>query len=608
MYSNYRQPEIRRPTGLLSLPYLVLSFSHFLRASNSRHISLLLFQLEMDIPARKKRYTKRSRSGCFQCGDHHQKCDERRPICSLCETRGRACQYGLRIRWEGPSRQRKRASRSTSSPLVTSNDGGFTIYRPGPVTPSQDARLSSVTSWHGANASGLVDIDLALFLPRTNILSSCSEDMAAGRIGGPARPEHALTPLSTPVSFPGLPPAYQPLFQYFERVSTSLSCDLVVKEAFLTTFVPMAMETSHLMASLLYLCALHRLNTGLDQSERQLALLRSVAVEQLRSKLVYLDNSSNEPIIATVLLLCYAGVIAGGSEGTSWRMHLEGSASLLNKAISSWTLTSDSQPKAFLSRCFVSIAALANLSRKPPTDFASKQALCMTGYTRRPGYIDEFLAYSTDLIPVFEEIGTLLRRYKQQALPSDNGEVKIIEQSSLDLIERIRAMVKVEPRVEKISAEMASGSRYNEYLRVNEAYHQAAILHIQQRLLRLPPSAIEIQEAVVRIISLLEGVELAIKPCPGVVLLFPLFSAGCGAIQVSDRYQVRSMLEAMDQMYGLVTVRHSIQVLKRLWTHRTRHGDSDLNVLWDSFVGECLSWVNIWEVALTQTRQTRTLT
>ncbi|KAJ5737939.1 transcriptional regulator family: Fungal Specific TF, partial [Penicillium malachiteum] len=35
----------------------------------------------------------RSRTGCLQCRKRHNKCDEKRPICSFCSSRDLECQW-----------------------------------------------------------------------------------------------------------------------------------------------------------------------------------------------------------------------------------------------------------------------------------------------------------------------------------------------------------------------------------------------------------------------------------------------------------------------------------------------------------------------------------
>lgn len=53
----------------------------------------------MEIPARRKKFASRSREGCLECRDCHQKCDENRPVCGLCNKMHRKCTYQLRLSW-----------------------------------------------------------------------------------------------------------------------------------------------------------------------------------------------------------------------------------------------------------------------------------------------------------------------------------------------------------------------------------------------------------------------------------------------------------------------------------------------------------------------------
>ncbi|KAI1020250.1 hypothetical protein LB503_006016 [Fusarium chuoi] len=41
----------------------------------------------------------RSRQGCLTCRKRHRKCDEKRPICTLCQKSGRTCDYISELRW-----------------------------------------------------------------------------------------------------------------------------------------------------------------------------------------------------------------------------------------------------------------------------------------------------------------------------------------------------------------------------------------------------------------------------------------------------------------------------------------------------------------------------
>lgn len=250
------------------------------------------------------------------------------------------------------------------------------------------------------------------------------------------------------------------------------------------------------------------------------------------------------------------------------------------------------------------------MSARPLTDYVLQVALDLASgtITGAPGHlqseprrIDEFLAHSMDLLPIFGEIGALLREREDTTAACRStrhggtrqtreaaARMKAMEQGQeiRHLIERIQAMIN--SRFDFGTLETAASPRGEEFSRVNESFHQAALLHIYQRLSRLPSSAIEIQEDVRRILDLLSEVELADSPCPGVTILFPLFSAGSGAVREADRIQVRELLGKMSTAYGLAPVRHGLEVLDAIWRHRDEHGESSENTSWETFVGRLL--------------------
>lgn len=395
--------------------------------------------------------------------------------------------------------------------------------------------------------------------------------------------EAMLSIAASPSWLPGFPPAYTSLLDYFMHVVGSFCCDETVKTDFYTTFLPMGIDTSHVLASMLNLAAVHRLKAGLTQDVKQLAMLQAVAVEQLRSKL---SSPPTETTMATILMLCFSSVVSGGETPYSWRMHLEGAVSLLSHDPSSWTIHSQNSTRAFLARCFVSLMALASMSGRPPTDSVSKNGLQMLGKKNEAGYIDEFTAFSVDLTYVLFEIGALVREKDLVSKGVSLYTNAILNGRSLGLIEQLQNAVDTgyaKLKYGKIDA--LSSGRKRQYLNINEAYHQAAILQLYQRILGLASSADEMQRIVCRILTLIADVDLHQGPCPGVVLLFPLFSAGSGAVESTHRQQVRDMLRSMVEMYGISNVQHSMRLLEALWAHRDEYGESETNISWEAFVG-----------------------
>ncbi|CAI6100947.1 unnamed protein product [Clonostachys chloroleuca] len=131
-----------------------------------------------------------------------------------------------------------------------------------------------------------------------------------------------------------------------------------------------------------------------------------------------------------------------------------------------------------------------------------------------------------------------------------------------------------------------SYARRNEYIRVDEGYHQALLIHIYQRLRGLPASSGGIQAIVRRLLDLVSSIKLHEGSCPGIVLLFPLFPDGVGAVHSEDRQRIRDLLTGMMGKFGLGNVQQSLKLLDALWSHRDTHGESEMNVTWEGFIDE----------------------
>ncbi|KAJ5168941.1 uncharacterized protein N7482_004535 [Penicillium canariense] len=71
----------------------------------------------------------RSRTGCLECRKKHNKCDEKRPVCSFCSRRDFDCQYPSGLKWvrqQQPLLSRHRARRRNNA---SHRDGGGLLSR-----------------------------------------------------------------------------------------------------------------------------------------------------------------------------------------------------------------------------------------------------------------------------------------------------------------------------------------------------------------------------------------------------------------------------------------------------------------------------------------------
>ncbi|CAH0058223.1 unnamed protein product [Clonostachys solani] len=525
----------------------------------------------MEKPARKKRLAPRSRSGCLPCRIHHRKCDEQRPICGLCHKSQRDCEYGLRVSWGG-------------RPFHKSSFGQY--------LSSQSTRIGRIGSRAGGQGQGaLTNSHLVDTRNKAQFVYGFVQPKEPPKCATETRKALAIQqqtpmPLTTarPSFLPDLPPPYRVLFDYFTRVADFFSCDESVKVDFHATFMPIAITTSHVMAAMLNLAAVHRANSDGSQDAKQMAHLQLVAVQKLRGKLANPSGSPTEAILSTILLLCYSEIVAGGGPSQSWRLHLEGVASVLSSELQSWNMESSGATRVFLAKCFVSLVALANGSGYPPSEAVSQLAMKLATSNNERGTIDEFTAYSTDLVQILIELGTLLRK---RNLGLEDLETGSLPMRAMNLAQRLHQMLgRGTGSLGDRASNQLSSARRNEYIRVDEAYHQALLIHIHQRLRGLPASSGEIQVIVRRLLNLVSSIELHEGPCPGTVLLFPLFSAGIGAVHSEDRQRIRDLLTGMMGKFGLGNVQQSLKLLDALWLHRDAHGESEMNVTWEGFIDE----------------------
>uniref|UniRef100_A0A8H7K159 Zn(2)-C6 fungal-type domain-containing protein n=1 Tax=Bionectria ochroleuca TaxID=29856 RepID=A0A8H7K159_BIOOC len=496
---------------------------------------------------RKKRFTQRSRKGCFECRRDHRKCDELRPTCGRCRSLRQGCTYGQRVSWGG-----RAFDRSSFGQLMA----------------SEEPRCGAEGQVHILHSQG-------------DDPGQAKRPFIYGTVRSNAHIIATASKKTTPLLcdyislFPRLSSPGKVLLDYFVHAADSFSCDDEVKDQFCGTFIQMAANNDPLMASILALAAAHRVNIGLEQDKEELGALHLSAVKQLR---MGLSTSADEPLMAAALLLCYTEVISGGANGSSWRLHLEGAGSLFAARWPAWTIHSSDPTRAFICQCFVSLVALANVSGLPPSCAVSERALGMVSQDGPRPYIDNFTAYSSDLMSVLFELGQLIRDRQQVSSQCTTNTAMSIEERSLRLLNRLDSMT--------VAAYAAASSTDKSQRRINELFRQATILQIHQRIRGLPPSSREIQRLVNSILALLSTFEIKPGPGFGVLLFYPAFSAGTGAVNLSQRQQVRDLLNSMVQVMGFMNLRQGLNLLEILWSHRDCYGEYHSNASWETLVAE----------------------
>ena len=395
--------------------------------------------------------------------------------------------------------------------------------------------------------------------------------------------------------FSWLPTPYRSLLDYFVHVaSKSFSAHTYIQDEFCSVLITMALQTSHLLAAVLRLAAIHQIAAGFSQDDTRVLQLTAFSITKCRNALELVLGCPDDAMVATILALCLGDIVSGGEKPQSWRSHLDGAAALLGQDAKGWLSDYASAPyptaRAFIFRWFVSFQTIAHLCGSNPLSPTGSRIALEFARKSSEDYIDDFLGFSPKLIPVFAEISLLLLEQRTINLETeDMGSIKFstLRRERYDrLVEEVWSMLRSNfpsPR-DDVEIFLSRTSR-SDLIKLNEAYHHVALLQLYQRLLNLPSTSVETQSSVKEIISLVSDMTLSQGPCPAVALLQPLFTAGCAAIRAEDRRILRNLLETMASNFGLANVRRSIDFLDSLWSYRDTQYDESGLYRWDDYIG-----------------------
>jgi len=226
----------------------------------------------------------------------------------------------------------------------------------------------------------------------------------------------------SPAFLPHIPAMHMPLLEHFIFTMTRcISCHTSIQTELCSVFVPMALETPHLLAAVLCISASHRSSLGIDQSTIQIDYLRTESLKQLQSELA---GGFEETTMATTLLLCLDEIVSGGEEAETLRVYLQGAASIHKETA---IFSRNTKTCTLLKRLYLSIEAIALSYGMLEGDWC----LLTSDEALGTPHIDELASFSTALLPVFAEINTLTK--------TRTGEYT--NQTREILVERVEAML-----------------------------------------------------------------------------------------------------------------------------------------------------------------------
>lgn len=286
----------------------------------------------LKMPRRKdpsKQVSRRSHRGCHRCRLHKIRCDETKPHCGPCTSRGYSdCVYAQVLKWETDY-----VGRAFGRAGVWSKAGTSASNKKKPATPlsTLDNYWSLPTRVH---SFGFLNSFITDFEGEES-WSSSSDDTSSSEGGKSTAlvPRMNFGSINQPVTYIKLDSQAEShlLSYYLHRICPMTTPCARNESPFSALIFPFAVSSSSpaLMHALLGLAASHRART--ESSYQPVALSYSASV--IRSLRLALDNKSsidiaaNSEILVLMMLLCQLEIIAECDK--RWVTHLKGARDLI---------------------------------------------------------------------------------------------------------------------------------------------------------------------------------------------------------------------------------------------------------------------------------------
>jgi hypothetical protein len=339
---------------------------------------------------------------------------------------------------------------------------------------------------------------------------------------------------------------------------------------FLQQMIGAALETPHLLYALLASACSHHSRLVQDFSPRpKVTCLKytNLAISSLRESLSDTNQTLTAQTVTSAMALCTNDVCDGNMH--VWRTHLEGVLRLLV------TFLENEKRSTAMNDPFVEglvkwfqtmdiIAALSGSDREclhDPNNGGLNGTL-----TSSSGDIDEICGYSLDLVPLMAQISQIIRRRNIQANDADLDEVTSLEMRILALADR--TVPNMTPSKGGVSsAELQSTHR---------AFVHSALLHLHCRIQLLPKSHIKVRTDIKNILQAIR--QISALSSLNVLVLWPVFSAGCETDEIDERDTIEERMRKM-QSLGMGNFTRARELLHKFWA-------SNSPLPWDAYYSQ----------------------
>ncbi|CAN9210920.1 unnamed protein product [Alternaria alternata] len=464
---------------------------------------------------------KRSRTGCWTCREAGYKCDELKPFCGRCTRLRITCKgYGIKLKWQ--------------------DDGVSTLAKP----PRKGRKKKTIDQVQAPSP--------------TSIVSFASTPMA---LSSPefvfSSPESTNSMPTLPLNSPGLSYGLSLddrwLLDYWvEQLSTLIS--VAPRHGVATPFqrhlTAMAYESPALRSTILSMAANHLALTSNNASlHLQGYRFQRNAIRELQQMIQDPVEIDAEPALATVMMMQVSARLFGDDDEAHVANHLIGAKAMISRHEGDgWLASSNAR---FLMSLFAYHDILSSVSRGSQPLLDHK-----TGFTAVEG--EQQLESIANVLLVVAQISQL-----QHAIKMRKAESPTCPALSEDENTTGRRIQQTLLAMDFVACKQEDTQENTDISSTAEAYRHAAFIYLYRTWLDIgAPNPISM-EHINQCLSQLQQVD-AHSPLTS-SHIWPLFTAGCEAIDSTQRHFVRIRFEELYAVKRFPSLKRVMRDIEHVW-------------------------------------------
>lgn len=342
-----------------------------------------------------------------------------------------------------------------------------------------------------------------------------------------------------------------------------------------------ALGTPHLLHALLASAANHygQLRGPItEMTSRAIAKFTHTAILGLRQGMMDPNEVCKIETVSTALALCTSDVISGNM--SSWRFHLSGIHKLILSAQEIGVASPVDPAWMFLVKWYETLDMFAGISglRKSIVHHGKHRS------TTNVGYIDEFVGFSLELMPLLVRIGRMARRQQKRKdalrVGEDSDDESLRRQLCGDMGHEVR---RIESHIYAILDRKAHPPLFEnaqckamaqDMELTHQAFIYASLLHLYRRVADLPKEHVKPAYAVYQIVDTVQ--RLPPGSVANILILWPVFTAGCETDNLVQRNFIKERMRSIEA-FGMGNVSSAIDAMTAYW-------NSGTNERWDIFL------------------------